>query len=311
MSDDYNAAREHAALFDVSNRGKITVRGPDARTFLHNLSTNDIKGLGPGTGCEAFFATAQARAVAYAFIHCQLDDGEDAFWLDLDPGLSEKVMKHLDRYIISEQVELTDQTSEFSQLHLAGPEAESVLARLNLGTDSVVRRHDYLGLPGYDVLCPHQSLEAVRQKMLDCGARPATPATFEILRVESGTPVYGIDIDDNRFVAEVGRTQQAISYTKGCYLGQEPIVMARDRGHINRMLMGLRLSAGDVPARGTLLLREGKEVGQITSSVVSPTFGPIALAYIRRGNSQPGTGVQLEAAGAARTAEVVWLPFSS
>src|SRR5262245_66344993 len=101
MPGAYQEAREHAALFDLSNRGKILVSGPDARTFLHNLCTNDIKGLKPGTGCEAFFATAQARAVAYGFVNCIESEGEQWFQLDLDPRLAEKVINHLDRFIIS------------------------------------------------------------------------------------------------------------------------------------------------------------------------------------------------------------------
>src|SRR5207249_7728705 len=95
-------------------------------------------------------------------------------------------------------------------------------------------------------------------------------------------------MDETTFAPEVGRIQQAICYTKGCFLGQEPIVMARDRGHVNRALLGLKLSGGPAPA-GTKLFREGKEVGQVTSSVVSPRLGPIALAYLRRGNWEPGT----------------------
>lgn len=310
MLDAYRQAREHAVFFDQVDRGKVVVAGPDARTFLHNLCTNDITNLKPGTGCEAFFATAQARAVAHAIIYCLEPEGQVSFWLDVEPGLADKVVKHLDRFIISEQVELADSTQDFVQWHLAGPEAESVLAKAALGPGSQVRRWQRLGVPGYDILCPRASSAVTRQAMIEAGAIPAGRDVYNILRIEAGAPAYGIDIDDNRFVAEVGRTKQAISYTKGCYLGQEPIVMARDRGHVNRMLLGLRVrSASPLPA-ATKLLRDGKEIGEVTSSVVSPLFGTIALAYIRRGNQDPGTVVDFTADGAAGIADVASLPFA-
>jgi folate-binding protein YgfZ len=309
MTDAYQQVREHAACFDHSDRGKVVVAGPDARSFLHNLSTNDIKSLRPGTGCEAFFATAQAKAVAYALIFALDSDGQDSFWLDLEPGLAEKVVRHLDRYIISEQVELTDRSTEFGQWHVAGPDAESAMALSALEPTWQIRRWERLDLPGWDIICPRADNERVKQALIAAGASPAGPEIFNILRIEAGMATYGIDIDDNRFVVEAGRTKQAISYTKGCYLGQEPIVMARDRGHVNRTLMGLRVRSPQALPAGTKLAREGKEVGEVTSSVVSPRLGTIGLAYIRRGNQEPGTLLDVTADGGAGTAEVSPLPF--
>jgi folate-binding protein YgfZ len=325
---DYDFAHTNAALFDASQRGVIEVVGVDARAFLHNLCTNDIKSLKPGNGCEIFLATAQARAVAYGIITSIATDGPESFRLDLDPGLAEKVVKHLDRYIISEQVELADRTAEFAWLHVAGPGSRDLLTRA-AGTSSIaqtpllvvsgvelaavacqVRSRDPLGVAGYDVMVHSAGVSAVRQALLDAGAHLATPETFEILRVEAGTPVYGRDIDDNRLVMEVGRTAQAISYTKGCYLGQEPIVMARDRGHVNRTLLGVRASGDSPLPHDTKLFRDGKEVGQTTASVISPRFGSIALAYIRRGNQEPGTVLEFDTGAVKGTAVVTGLPFS-
>jgi folate-binding protein YgfZ len=145
--------------------------------------------------------------------------------------------------------------------------------------------------------------------LAEAGAKPAGRQSYEALRVEAGAPLQGVDVDEETFAPEVGRTRQAICYTKGCYLGQEPIVMARDRGHVNRALLGLKLPGGPVPPN-SLLYREGKEVGRVTSSVVSPRLGTaIALAYIRRGNQEPGTVVEVEAGGPRRPAEVTRLPF--
>jgi folate-binding protein YgfZ len=311
MADAYQQALTGAVVFDQSDRGKVIVAGVDARAFLHNLSTNDIKGMKPGTSCEAFFATAQAKAVAYARIFYAESNGAESFWLDLDPDQNEKVRTHLDRYIISEQVELTDVTEEYCQWHLTGPKAGDVLGGAGTNASGQTRCCDRLNLPGWDVLCRRSQSEQTYARLAERGAMPAGPDVFHALRIEAGMPVYGIDIDENRFVVEVGRTKQAISYTKGCYLGQEPIVMARDRGHANRTLLGLRVRSDAPLPPGTKLKREAKEVGEVSSSVISPRFGTIALAYIRRGNQEPGTVLQWATHGLSGSAEVVSLPFTA
>jgi folate-binding protein YgfZ len=327
VAAEYRQAREGAALFDVSHRGKIEVTGPETARFLHNLCTNDILNLPVGKGCEAFFTTNKARVVAPALVyHLRLPESGDTFWMDIAPGLAGKALQHLDRYRISEQVEFTERTTEFAQLHLAGPQAHGVLAQaLNSevpdlaelqalaqdvgGVPLQVRRVDVLGLPGYDVLCPRSAATDLWQRLLGARARPAGLEGYHILRVEAGTPIWGADIDENRLVMEIGRTARAICYTKGCYLGQEPIVMARDRGHVNRTLLGVTVPGeGPVPP-GAKVLRGGEEVGQVASSVVSPRLGPIALAYLRRGSQEPGTAVEVESAAGRRTAAVVSLPF--
>src|SRR5262249_35267999 len=223
----------------------------------------------------------------------------------------EKMLKHLDRHLISEQVELADRTSEFVQLHFAGPEAESIQQQELLADSSAyqLRRHDVLALPGYDVLCRPEQATALWNILTEAGARPAGMDTYHVLRVEAGIPYDGIDFDEDRFVVETGQ-MQAISYSKGCYLGQEPIVMARDRGHVNRAFVGLKLTNGSIVPQATPLLRDGATVGLTTSSVLSPTHGAIALAYLRTGQHQPGTVVEYEVNGARHTAEVTSLPLS-
>jgi folate-binding protein YgfZ len=325
---EYAQARSGCVVFDQSHRGKVELTGGEAASFLHNLCTNDIKDLPLGGGCEFFLTTNKAKVVAHGFAyHVRLGDGRPALWLDLEPGTAEKVIQHLDRYVISEQVEFADRTREFAQMHLAGPNAIAVLERAlmdeipplaelqhmerTFGADVTchVRRRDPLGMPGFDVVCLRARGEAVWQLLVRAGANPAGKEAFEVLRVEAGTPVWGGDIDENTFAPEVGRTAQAISYGKGCYLGQEPIVMARDRGQVNRALLGVKLPAGVVP-RGSLLFREGKEVGRVMTSVVSPRLATaIGLAYVRRGSQEPGTMLEVEANTARRTAEVLKLPI--
>jgi glycine cleavage system T protein len=325
---EYWQVCRHVGVFDVSHRGTVELTGADAGRFLQNLCTNDVTRLAVGGGCEAFLTTAKAKVVGHVLIdHVSLPDNRDAWWLDVAPGFADKVLKHLDHYLISEQVEIADRTREFAQIHLAGPEATRILGKAleadvpelaelqhfrgTFGTAGAghIRRHDPLGVLGYDILCPRSQADGIWQLLLQAGASPAGMAAYEVLRVEAGTPVFGVDIDEDRFVVEVGRGR-AICYTKGCYLGQEPIVMARDRGHLNRFLRGLKLSGSEAVVRGAKVLREGNEVGQVTSSVASPRLGTaIALAYVRRGSQEPGTAVEVDTPAGRRAAEVTALPF--
>jgi len=308
--EEYRAAREHAVLFDLSDRGKIELADKDALSFLHNLCTNDVKNLAVGMGCEAFLCTAKAKVVAHFFVsHFQ----NDALLMDFESGQAEKVLNHLNHYLISEQVKITDRTAELGMIHVCGPKAAVLLEGLPLGHDRQVnvgpvschiRRHDSLGLPGFDLFCPTAQALEVWKTLTASGARLAGREIWEMLRIEAGLPIYGKDIDENRLVMEVGRTKQAICYTKGCFLGQEPIVMARDRGHVNRTLLGIKINGGGPAASGTLLFRDGAEVGQVTSSVVSYRLGPIALAYLKRGHQEPGTIVELDSTEDGRKASV-------
>ena len=341
---EYEQARAGCVVFDQSHRGKLELTGPEAARFLHNLLTQDVLNLPAGEGREAFALTAKARVVAYGLLfHQKTPRGESAYWLNLPPGTAEATLKHLDRYRISEQVDFQDRTHDIAQLHVAGPRAAAVLERtagatlpqlkdmkglqylLLPLTPFAICRHDLLGLPGFDVFSPAAALpeevwerltpsgatwpEALWNRLTEAGAAPAGREAYEMLRIEAGTPAFGPDIDENTFAPEVGRETEAISYTKGCYLGQEPVVMARDRGQVNRTLLGLKLTGGPAP-HGSPVHRDGKEVGRVTSSVQSPRLGPIALAYIRRGNQEPGTAVEVEVEGTRRPAVVCALPFT-
>lgn len=327
MQAEYEAARSGALLFDQSNRGKIELTGPEAAFFLHNLCTNDVKDLLIGAGCEAFLTTNKSRLVSHLYVyHLLLHDGRPALWLDVPAGTAESVLKYLDHYVISEQVEFADRTVEFAQMHLAGPQAHAVLEKallddvpplgelqhmmrtFGVGDTCHIRRHDPLGLPGYDIVCLAGRAANVWQMLTRAGAKCAGLDAFAVLRIEAGTPMFGVDMDESTFAPEVGRTKQAISYSKGCYLGQEPIVMARDRGQVNRTLLGVKLRDGAVTP-GSVLSRDGKEVGRVTSSIVSPRLGGIGLAYVRRGNQEPGTVLSVEAGGTMHEAIVAALPF--
>jgi folate-binding protein YgfZ len=318
------AARDQAALFDRSDRSKVEVTGGEAGIFLHNLATNDIVGLPVGAGCESFLTNIKARVVAHVLVyHLLLHDGRDAYWLDAEPGQGEKIIQHLDHFLISEQVEFADRTREFAQMHLAGPTAQAVLGRamadavpelgphqhmvrtIGAGVACSIRRHDALGLPGYDIVCLSTRAEAVWTRLLESGARLAGRSAYEALRIEAGTPRFGIDFDENTMAPEVGRIPETICYTKGCFLGQEPIVRARDLGHVNRVLKRLTAEASNVPPAGAKLYREGKEAGFVTSASALARSGQlVALAYVRRGNTEPGTVLDIEGPGGRIPARV-------
>lgn len=305
QTKEYQAALDSAALFDLTARGKIELAGRDAREFLSNLCTQDVKDLPVGASCEAFLTTNKARVVAHAWI---LHREVNVLLLDTVAGQSDKVLHHLNHYLISEQVELADRTKELGMLRLLGPRAGEVVTRAGV-TPSRPQRA--LALDGFDWFCPAAEVATLRDRLIGAGAVPASDETYRVLRLEAGLPEFGIDIDEDRLAMEVNRTAQAICYTKGCYLGQETIVMARDRGQVNRLLMGVKVAAGERLAAGAKLFRGNDEVGQVSSSVFSPRLGQvIALAYLRRGNWEAGTELVVDPKIDGRTVVVAALPFS-
>lgn len=326
---DYTAAVTTAALFDTSAAGKLLLTGPDAPMFLGNLCTNDTKNLPLGGGCEAYFCDARAKVQFAAWIyHIRLADGRHAMWVETTAGRNADLVKYLDRYLISEQVEIADVTGQFAQMHLAGPKAADVLAKAlgeaipdlpefahmerTFGANATcsIRRRDILGVPGFDIVCLKERTDGVRGLLVAAGATLGTPETFEMLRIEAGTPLFGPDIDSSRFVMEVGRAVRAVSYAKGCYLGQEPIVMARDRaGHVNRAFLGLKVLDGGPLPPGTKLFHDGQEVGVVTSSCHSPRLGAaVALGYLRWKHQQPGLRMEAESPSGRQPVEVLGLP---
>jgi len=327
-AEEYRAATEATAIFDHSDFAKILVTGPEAPMFLANLSTNDIKNVPLGGGCASYFCDARAKALFQtAIYHLRWQEHPHAFWVETVPGRGDALFKHLDRYLISEAVEFQDVSKEYAQYFLSGPEAERVLISAlsetlpelqefqhlerTFGSNIPVsiRRRDRLGTKGYDLVTAIAHDKSLWQILIAGGAVPAGADTFQTLRIEAGKPIYGTDIDETRFVMEVGGAERAVSYAKGCYLGQEPIVMARDRaGHAPRSFVQIKFPKNIELSTGAKLFLGADEVGTITSFSQSPKWdATVALGYVRWKHREPGTALNVEI-GADRIAGEVMKP---
>ncbi len=316
------AMREAVAVVDLSARQVLRVTGPDRLSFLHGMLTQDVQGTAPwGVGYAALL-TAKGGMVA----DVQLVRREEDVLLLLEPGLAEAALAHLQRYLVSEEAELSDASAEFGQLALVGPRAWALARRLfglpgeappvaqalagGIEGQGVLVLPSGLLLPGVDVLVSTAGLERVFTALLDMGSEeglvPAGFEALEVLRVERGVPRYGPDMDERTLPLEAN-LERALHYQKGCYLGQEVIARATFRGHVNKRLVGLLL--GDAqPAPRTELFQGERKVGFVTSVVPSRRLGQqVALAYVHRDALAPGTALQL--AGGAGNATVHALPF--
>ena len=323
--DEYSTVCEEAGLIDLSFRVQIKLTGEDRNDFLQGMLSNDVKALQPGDGCLATLLTEQGRLVADLRVYAK----GSAILLDMDARIKEKTVEALDRFIIADDVEIEDLSSQQVTIAVQGPTAPDVLNAAGLpslpekdwqhregtiaGVQVRVFRSDQTGKGGYELHVPCDQAVKVWQTLSQTdGILPVGHTALNMLRVEAGIPWYGLDMDEDRIVLEVG-LDQAISFNKGCYLGQEVVERASARGHMNRQLIGFLLpSEGQdaLPSQGDKLFNEDKEVGWLTSVTTSPTLGrPIALGYVRREQGEPGTQLRIDRPGAAMIAEVTKLPF--
>jgi len=278
MTEGYQALHHGAAWLDLDPRGRIVARGRDRARLLHNLTSNEVKKMVPGDSCYAFLLNPQGRIQADLHLLCLADH----FLIDTEPGLREKVYQHLRRYIIADQVELEDVSPQTASIGVEGPTA----AELKLAPgDYTVAPFTITGQPGYRIYCSPESKAALISQLESLGAKPATADDARLVRIENGKPLYGEDIRDTNLPQET-QQMQAISFTKGCYLGQEIVERIRAQGRVNKKLQRLELEVSDLPAPGSKLQVDGQEA-EITSSIYSPQFGKvIALAYVRSASRQ-------------------------
>ncbi|MCL4792929.1 MAG: hypothetical protein KJZ84_00120 [Bryobacteraceae bacterium] len=279
----YEALRESAALLDLRTRGRILATGEDRKRLLHAMCTNHIEELTPGRGAYAFFLTAQGRILADAIVLCREDD----LLLLLEGETREKIYQHLDKYIIADDVTLRDVTDELCEIGVEGPGARDWLLAQGAPApdapfswesweDAIVVRASVTGAPGWRIIAPASRCTELLAKLI-----VAASDEIETVRIEHGQPRYGVDITEANLVQETG-LMQAVSFSKGCYLGQEIVERVRSRGQVNKLLTALRMELDTVPAAGAEVVAGEKAVGNITSAVWSPAENGVrALAYVR------------------------------
>jgi tRNA-modifying protein YgfZ len=311
LAAEYRVLTERCGLVDRSERGKLALTGPEAKAFLHGQVTNDVEGLAPGGGCYAAFLNHKGKMQGDLRI---LDLGDELL-LDTERSALQALFNMIRRYKLGMDVELHKRTVEMGLLSLVGPDARRIadVAAADLGAGEHANARGTIGGrdvvlavtdTGVDVFCAAADTEAVRDALLAAGAVAVGEDAAEVVRIEHGRPRWGLELDESVIPQEAGLNERAVSFTKGCYVGQETVARLHYRGKPNRHLRGLRL-AEPVPFGTPLRLGE-REVGRVGSAAVSPSLGPIALAILRR-EAEPGTS--LTAGDGAVAAEVVALPF--
>jgi folate-binding protein YgfZ len=292
-----------SGLYDRSERGKLALTGAGAKEFLQGQVTNDVESLTPGTGCYAAFLTPKGKMLG----DLRLLDTGDELLLDCERVALQELFNMIRRFSIGFDVQLHKRTLERGLLSVIGlevvdgvPKAEHSHTVVSVGDVSTRAIRTDVGV---DLLCDAGDVDALRAAL----ALPElSEEQVELVRVEHGRPRYGIDLDETVIPQEAGLNERAVSFTKGCYVGQETVARLYYRGKPNRQLRGLRLS--DTVATGAPLVFADREVGQITSVACSPTFGSIGLALVRR---EAPVGSVVNVGGNGVTAEVVELPFAT
>jgi folate-binding protein YgfZ len=321
---EYSAVRDGGAgLIDLSLRGRILVGGSEAAMFLNGLITNDIKTLAVKSWMPAAFANVQGRLLAAV----RIAHREDGFLIDTENATRETVITLLDRYTLAGDFrlqDLTDETQMFSMQGRRAPEivsgvfgeeAASVerqkIVNAQFGDTTVtVIRATHTAEDGFDLFIDANNGSTLRGALTAAGAVPISNATFETLRIEAGVPLYGIDMDENNVVTETN-LDDAVSFTKGCYLGQEIIVRIKHRGHVAKKLSGVMLEdSNPVPRNSKIISGDGREIGRVTSSTFSPRLDrAIALGYLKYDYLAAGTEVKVATPESETSATVAELPF--
>jgi tRNA-modifying protein YgfZ len=327
-STDYHAIENGVVWGDRSSRVRLEVAGPDRGKFLHNLTTNEVKRLPVGRGCECFVTSPQGKTIGYVtLLACP-----ESILVRTDPGGLVLALPHFQKYGIFDEIALEDRSESTFEYHLAGPKADE-LVRLaagivpemvdlahvaaNLAVSPVlVVRESPTGRPGLTLIGPRSAAGRVagvlRSLGHGLGLAELDPECFEVLRIEAGTPVFGRDVTEKNLPQEVGRDDRAINYVKGCYLGQETVARIDALGHVNQVLRGLRFDLAAPCLRpGAVVEADGKRVGFVTSSALSPGWNSvIALAMLRTSHARPGTRLEVKGPeGETAVATVSELPM--
>ena len=299
--DQYNAAHQSAAMMSRSSQSTIALTGADRATFLHALLTNDVTSLGTGQGTYAAYLTPQGRMISDMRV---IETGARML-LNVERGIAAQLVERLDKLVFSEDVQVKD-AADLIVFGVHGPSAARMIQNAtaisvielanqydNITARSItVVRDDGLGVQGYDLYVPADEHDAVRARLIEAGAVEASEDTAETLRIEAGRPRFGVDMGTDTIPLEAGLESRAISFTKGCYVGQEVIIRVMHRGHgrVARRLVSILLSNGTVPAAGDMIQSGERAVGEVTSATASPRLGaPLALGYVQRDYAAAGT----------------------
>jgi folate-binding protein YgfZ len=323
-ANEYAAVRDGGAgLIDLSSRGRILVSGSEAVMFLNGLLTNDVKTLELNSWMTAAFPNVQGRLLAFSRI-LHLENG---FLFDTEAAAHQTVLNKLERFTTAGDFRVTDLTATKSMISIQGVRATQVMENVFGESASSLERNrvaklefrstavevilaTHTGESGFDLFMNTDQVEIIWQAICDEGATPVGSEALDVLRIEAGIPRYGIDMDDTRVVLETG-LDEAVSFTKGCYIGQEIIARIHWRGHVAKKLAGVQFDdriqarAGD-----KFLSTDGKEIGLLTSAVFSPRLNrTVALGYLKYDYLALGTEVEIVAGDSAKQGKVTPLPF--
>ena len=314
--DQYRALKEAAGLVERVDRSFLAVAGADATDFLQSQVTNDVASLCSGEGCYSALLTRKGKIQADLTAHRRDDD----FLIGTEPVALKTLLENLRMHSVGHTVEIQDLSDTLGVVTVHGPKSvEALNDALSERVDMPQAQYEHVpgriagkavrvvsmrATAGFDLILAGDYLREVSTRLEEVGCVPASPEAAECIRIESGVPRYGIDMTSENFPAEAGIEGRAVNFEKGCYVGQEPVARMHYRGHPNRLLRGL---VCDAPTgSGTRVIRNGGEVGAVSSVCISLRLGPIALAILRK-EVNPGDEVLLGPAG--KRAKVVTLPF--
>ncbi len=325
IAAEYRSVRTGVGLCDLSQRGKLHITGPDRQRFLHRMVTNDVERLCVGEGVYACMLTPQGKIVSDMTIYSREDD----LLIDVEPGMAGILRETLDRYALIDDIEIEDATARYGLIGVCGRKAETCLkATVGLpdalpsggnaeiewnGLRMTVTRSHRTGERDYDLYVPAENADETWKALLaDAEAsswRPVGYDALEVLRVEAGIPRCNAELDD-RIIPNEAVKDRAVSFAKGCYIGQEPVVMMEHRGRPNRLLSGLAIAGDTLPERNAVIRRDGQDAGWVTTAVRGRGVrGIIALGFVRRRYRASGGPVDVMVNGGLAGAEIVDLPF--
>ena len=326
QQEEHKLVRGLVGLIDISCYGVIKVGGKEAVQFLNGLLTNDVKSLSKGEGMRAAFLTGHGKVRAL----CRVLSLGDEYLIINDPQTHDKILKYIFPFSYAGDFKVEDVSDQYRILSVQGPKSSLVMKEICFeplpslaefgwagntiaGQQVLISRVSHTGEAGFDVFVPTSGLKDVWDFILLKGSfhsiGPVGMQALESLRIEAGIPVYGVDADENNMMLELGLAD-AVSFTKGCYTGQEAVAMATYRGHVSKKLSGLTIASDAVPESGAKVFNKDKEIGHITSSLKSETLGSvIALGYIKYGFFDSGNEVEVETQAGRVPATVVELPF--